>query len=240
MQSSVLNSQFSAWNNKPALRYLYHNWHKNVISWLINGESIEIGCGIGQLKEILPHIKTIDVAYSKWTDIVGDAQELPLKSESAANLILFDVLHHLPKPILFFKEAQRILKSKGRVVIVEPYISFFSGLIYKKFHPEPVNIDCDPLSENSPLSTEKPFDSNQAIATVLFFKQVENWKKTFPYLRLIHRCRFAQLAYPATGGFGSPQIMPDGLIRLLFRLEKHLSPISKFLAFRTLVVIEKK
>jgi SAM-dependent methyltransferase len=239
MQSEILKAQRAAWKSKPALRSLYHNWHKDILSWLTVGETIEIGCGIGQLREMLPSIKTLDISLSKWTDIVGDAQQLPIKSESIANMVLFDVLHHLPKPVLFFREAFRTLKPEGRLVIVDPYISFLSNWVYRNFHPEPVIMDCDPLSETSPLSSDRPFDSNQAIATILFYKQLEKWKAAFPGYRILYRHRFAQLAYPATGGFGGNQLIPDGVIRLLEKLENHLTIMSKLMAFRTMIVIEK-
>ena len=102
MNLDNLERQRESWRRKPVLRDLYREWHEEVRSWLITGPSFEIGCGIGRLKEYVQDLITIDVIETPWTDIVGDAQLLPLKNESAANLVLFDVLHHLPRPVLFF------------------------------------------------------------------------------------------------------------------------------------------
>jgi len=240
MTMDILDTQRAAWNQKSALRDLYTRWHHDIMEWLTAGSTLEIGCGIGRFKDLVPNIQTLDILFSKWTDIVGDAHRLPVKTGTVANLVLFDVLHHLPRPVLFFREALRALQPKGRVVIVDPYISFLSGWVYRRFHPEPVIMDCDPLSMNSPLSSNKPFDSNQAIATVLFYKKMERWRNTFPEFTILHRRRFALLAYPATGGFGGVQVLPDSAIHLLGRLEKLLFPISPLFAFRTIIVMEKK
>jgi hypothetical protein len=39
-------------------------------------------------------------------------------------------------PVLALPESCRVVKSGGKIVIVEPYVNFFSYLIYKIFHIE--------------------------------------------------------------------------------------------------------
>jgi hypothetical protein len=99
--------------------------------------------------------------------------------ESIGNLILFDVLHHLSMPMMFFLEASRILRPGGRMVIMEPYISPVSLVIYKVFHPEPVLMNCNPFDSGMVKSSNRPFDSNQAIPTLIFFRFLKQWEERF-------------------------------------------------------------
>lgn len=234
-----LERQLEAWSRKPGLRFVYTDWYREIEQWMTAGRSFELGCGIGRFKEYLGDVTTVDVLRTRWTDVVGDGEFLPIRSESVANLVLFDVLHHLPHPVSFFREAFRILKYGGRLIVADPYISPVSRFVYNTFHPEPTNSHCDPFEESIPLSSNEPFDSNQAVATVLFYKKFQSWKKHFPGFSILMRKRYAFVAYPATGGFGGRTLLPHKLVKWIQRKEKFLMPLSGLLAFRLLIVMEK-
>ena len=240
MSISHLEDQLAAWFRKPSLREVYRHWFKEVQQWLLEGPTFEIGSGIGRLSESIEDIVTIDILKTPWTDIVGTAESLPMRRRSVSNLVLFDVLHHLPRPTLFFHEALRVLQDGGRVIVSDPYVSPLSTFVYKHFHPEPVDIDCDPFQPEVPLSSTEPFDANQAIGTLLFYRQLEKWQEQFSKFEVIFRKRFAFIAYPATGGFGFRSLLPGKVISWIQDREKLLSPLSPVLAFRLLVVLEKK
>ena len=239
MGSDHLDYQRDAWNRKPGLRAVYRDWFKEINKCMIEGRSIEIGCGIGRIKKYLGGITTVDILKTRWTDVVGDGEILPFKNESVANLILFDVLHHLQHPVLFFREAFRILQYQGRLIVADPYVSLVSRIVYNYFHPEPVNINCNPFQKSVALSSNKPFDSNQAIATLIFYKYIQSWKQHFPQFSLLLRKRYGFLAYPATGGFGGKTLLPFSIISWIQKNEKLLNKFSGLLAFRLLVVLEK-
>ncbi len=57
--------------------------------------------------------------------------------------------------------------------MLEPFPSPFSLMIYKKFHPEPFIFDVDYFSKND-LQEKDPWDSNQAIPYLIFFKNEKN------------------------------------------------------------------
>ncbi len=238
MSQEILNRQLKAWHQKKCLRDLYQNWYEQINSQLGVGRTLEIGPGIGKFKAQHPNILTMDVEKTQWTDMVADAQHLPFKKDCLSNIVLFDVLHHIPNPVQFFGEALTVLKPCGRILIMEPYISFLSYFIYHYFHPEKVDSSVDPLGDKR-ISSNKPFDSNQSVATLIFFKKLDRFRKLFPQYTIIIKKRLAFLAYPLSGGFSGRQLLPDRLISCVSNSEPAFKLLAPFMAFRTLVVLEK-
>jgi SAM-dependent methyltransferase len=238
MSDAILRAQREAWDRKSGLRALYGRWHAAMRGFLVPGPSLEVGAGIGQLKDALPGLVTLDILPTPWTDVVGDAQELPVRDASLGNLVLFDVLHHLPRPARFFAEACRALRPGGRVVVMDPYVSPLSWPVYRFLHPEGLRLVGDPLGESQALSSDVPFDSNQGVATVLFWKRAEAFARRFPKLRILHRERLALWSYPLTGGFSGRTLVPESWIPPLAGLERPCAFLAPLLAFRTLVVLE--
>ena len=98
------------WNEKPVLRAIYGDLYQKIENIAIAGDTLEIGGGIGNLHIQGGRIVKTDIQYSKDLDMVADAHQLPFKSGVFSNIVLFDVLHHLQCPLIFFAEAQRVLK----------------------------------------------------------------------------------------------------------------------------------
>lgn len=241
MSSRILHEQQAAWERKPSLRALYQGWFEDISRRMasVPGRNLEVGAGIGQLKKAIPGLKGLDIEATPWTDLVGDAQQLPVRDGSLANIVCFDVLHHIPRPALFFRQAARALAPGGRVLVMDPYVSPVSFLVYRFFHPEGVSMACDPYDEASDVCSDTPFDSNQAVATRMFFADGHRFERSFPGLRVTERRRLAMLAYPATGGFGGRTLLPGAAIRLLDRVERLVPFLVPLLAFRALVVVER-
>src|SRR5262249_40526830 len=63
----------------------------------------------------------------------ADAHRLPFGNATFDNIVMFDVLHHLERPHLFFAEVSRVLKTGGRLVSMEPGITPVSHLFYTFF-----------------------------------------------------------------------------------------------------------
>jgi ubiquinone/menaquinone biosynthesis C-methylase UbiE len=92
-----------------------------------------------------PDVLATDIQFSPWLDCVAYAQHLPFAPNSAANIVMVDVLHHIEFPVAFFREALRVLKPGGRVIMVEPAITWGSTLFYRLLHQEPVRTSAAPL-----------------------------------------------------------------------------------------------
>jgi SAM-dependent methyltransferase len=236
-----------AWKSNRALRTCYREWYGLIRANLPArdlGPWVEIGSGPGFAKEFIPELMLTDVVQASWHDRQVTAETLPFEDGSVGALVLFDVLHHLAAPRAFFEEAGRVLRPGGRVVLVEPYISPISNLVYRRFHEEPVVLRGDPLALAAiPAGEAKdPFTSNQAIPTLLFCRDHgRSFARAFPDLVVTRLRRLAGLAYPATGGLGRDPLLLFALWRALFFLESLLPEvIFRLVGFRMLVVIEKR
>ncbi len=152
--------------------------------------------------------------------------------------MLFDVLHHLPAPRAFFAEAIRVLRPGGRVVLCEPYVSPLSYPIYKWFHEEPMDLGVDPLASHT--GERDPFDSNQAIPTLLFDRGRALFAAAFPALAVRSVVELAGPSYPASGGFSRAPLLPWSLWSKLRAVEALLpESVMRWFAFRMLIVVER-
>ena len=164
---------------------------------------------------------------------------LPFKKDSLGNIIFIDVLHHLANPVLFLSEAQRVLQNNGRLIMLEPYISPFSYIIYNYFHQEDVDFKIDVWNRRISNNKKKAFDGNSAIPTIMFSKEIKRFQKEFPNLKVIRKELLTFILYPLSGGFDRKSLVPAWSLKYLTLIENILKPLKKILALRTLIVIEK-
>jgi SAM-dependent methyltransferase len=179
-----------------------------------------------------------DLEPTAWTEEVVDAERLPYADGSVANLVLVDVFHHLGHPAGFLDEARRALAPGGRIVILDPYCSPVSTLAYRAFHRERTDLSAPAFEAEETIAAD-PLASNQARTTLVFFRQVHEFRRGWPDLRIVERRRLALLLYPLSGGFSGRRLVPSAAYRPLATLERALSPLAPLLAFRCLVVLER-
>jgi SAM-dependent methyltransferase len=231
----------AVWNRKPALRAVYREHYRLMMSWSRRGRTVEVGSGAGNLKDSMPGVLSSDIVPAEWLDVMLDAQTLPFATGSLANVLGVDVLHHIEYPRRFLIEAQRVLEPGGRVVVVEPAITPVSWLTFKLGHPEPVRLRVDPLVDGLPNPQKHPFESNQAIPTLLAGRHRGRIEREVPGLRLVHRQLLSPFAYPLSGGFRSWCLIPPRIVEPVLRLENRLAPtLGPLMAFRLLLVFEKR
>lgn len=222
------------------LRAVYADYYRRILTWCQPGSTVEIGAGSGNLKEHVPNVIATDVVSSPWLDAALDAQSMPFPSDSIANIVGIDVLHHIEYPRHFLAEAQRTLQPDGRIVLVEPAITPVSWVACKLAHPEPIDLDADPLVDGRPAPNRHPLDANQALPTLLAGRHRARLEREFPELRVVWRQRLSVLVYPLSGGFRPWSLIPSRIVGPILRLERGLAPLlGRLMAFRLFLVIEK-
>jgi SAM-dependent methyltransferase len=238
--ADALLDQERAWERRPLVRDLYLGWFDEIAGRLarVDGPTVELGSGIGRLRERIPDVVLTDVEATPWTETVVDAERLPFADGSVANLVMTDVFHHVARPSRFLDETARVLADGGRLIMLEPYCSAVSTVVYKLFHRERTDLSADPFADDELVAAD-PLDSNQARPTLVFFRGLDEFHRRWPELRVVERRRLAFVVYPLSGGFEAPVVLPHRVGRALLPAERVLAPLASLLAFRCLVVVQR-
>ncbi len=77
-----------------------------------------------------------------------------LKMKSFDYVIASNMIHHIPFPIKFFKEMNRILKKNGKLIIFESYCSIIFQLATIIMKHEGFDFTLDVWDETKPKSDE--------------------------------------------------------------------------------------
>ncbi|MEA2950798.1 MAG: hypothetical protein QOJ96_318 [Alphaproteobacteria bacterium] len=238
--SEALPPHADIWNHKPVLRTIYNDFHDRILAACIPGLIIEIGAGGGYLKRRRGEVITTDIQPRPQLDCVADAQCLPFAAGAAENIVMVDVLHHIQFPLLFFREAERVLAPGGRVIMIEPAITWGSTLLYRFLHREPVSSSADPLVDGKPDAGRNAYLGNQAIPTLLATRDRRRFERLFPNLTINRVEWFSLAVYPLSGGTRPWSLISDCMAGRALRLERVIEPaIGRWLGFRMMLVMEK-
>lgn len=223
---------------KPYLKRLYLDWYKVFINKsraIKNGKYLEIGSGGGFLKEVFPEVITSDILDLPNVDQVFSAESLPFKDQELASIMMLNVFHHIPKPYLFLKEAQRTLISGGKIIMIEPANSALGRFIYKRFHHEPFDENGGrDIQAGNPLS-----NSNQALPYIYFERDTELFKREYPQLKIKSIQYHSPFSYIISGGVSRSALLPYFMYSFVKGMEWLLSPFAKQIGLFCTVEIEK-
>jgi SAM-dependent methyltransferase len=236
-QAEILRNK-KAWETKPALRAVYKSFYERIrrqIDPNIRAPILEIGSGMGQLKDLFPGAICTDLFPNSWLDLVCDGYELPFQSASIGHIILFDVFHHLERPVAFFKEARRALAQNGKLILFEPYVSLASWPVYGLLHHEPVGWG-NSIDGSHQKPANRAYYAAQGNATRMFFSsaapiQVNGWK-------IASKEAFSSFAYLLGGGFSKPGFYPRATLPLIERMDRLFTMVPRLFGARCLVVMQ--
>lgn len=236
---SLLDRSHEKWRRSPALRAYYADLFAEIGAGLEPGRVLEIGSGIGVIREYLPTVVTSDVVPSSYVQRAVSAYDIPM--EAWTGIVAVDVLHHLCAPLDFFSSAAAALNPGGRIILMEPAGTPVGKMFYSLFHPEPcVPAEIVPPFEFSPDA--KGEFANMGMGHGLFTQHRGEVEEHLAGVRLrILSVRYRDVfAYPLTGGFSRPALLPARLLRALLAGERRLPQgVLRFLALRMVVVLEK-
>jgi len=230
------------WERKPLLRKVYSQFAREIarrVDHTLPGLVVELGSGMGHIKERLPDCITTDMFPNPWLDRVEDAYALTFADGAVSHLILFDVWHHLEYPGSALREFYRVLNEQGKVIIFDLAMGVFGRFVFGNFHHEPLGLSNE-IQWEAPaglLRADLGYYAAQGNASRVFGsnafrEQLSSW-------RVAEVAYFSGLAYLGTGGFRGPQLYPMAVLPLLNWLDSLLSRFPS-LASRMLVVLEKQ
>ncbi len=243
MSLQILEKHRDVWQSKKILQDIYIHWYAQIRAQCVEpGPTLEIGGGGGNLKESFPEVISSDYTLCPWLDLNLDAHSLPFRSESLGNIVVLDVLHHLNRPLDFIEEAQRVLKKNGRLIMLEPCITYGSSFVYRLLHQEDVDFGVDIFKRDgwAKGDAKNPFDGNMAIPTALFLRNSEKLATRFPDFPVILKDYSDYFIYPLSGGFDHRSLIPRSCLAFCRGIEELLHPLGSLLAYRMLVVLEKQ
>jgi SAM-dependent methyltransferase len=223
---------------KPFLKQLYKDWYTVFIQKskeVGKGIYLEIGSGGGFLKEVFPEVVTSDILDLPNVDKVFSAEEMPFKENELGCIMMLNVFHHIPRPYLFLKEAERTLLPGGKIIMIEPANSNLGRFIYKRFHHEPFE-EKGPreIKPGNPLS-----NSNQALPHIYFERDLELFSKDFPKLKIKKITYHTPFMYVISGGVSRSAMLPFFMYPIAKSMEWLSRPLSKQLGLFCTVEIEK-
>lgn len=224
------------WAARPELRAVYHEFFEQLLG-AAGGRTpvVEFGAGPGFFKEYFPNLISTDVLASPWVDIVCDGCAMPFRTASVGAIVMLDVLHHLPRPVDFLIEAARVLVPGGVVVMIEPWITPASYLLYRYLHHEDCTLKVDIARPFEP-EQKKAFDGNASIP----YNLVRRYRSsTDSPMRLTRLEPFLGLPYLSTFGFKRTRPMAPQWRMAARRLERALGAVGRWNATRALLVWEK-
>jgi SAM-dependent methyltransferase len=230
------------WDEKPTLRAIYMDFHRRLDGACPPGRLLDIGGGSAHFKNYRASVTSLDILPFPGIDIVADAHDIPVPDGHFSGIVMLDVLHHLQRPMDFLREAARVLESGGRLAMIEPGMSLIARRFYSRFHQEPVDMHADPFAEDVQQSGDDPFDSNQAIPTLLFGNRqaCSRVEQIVPAFKVVSSEWLSLFAYPLSGGFKSWCLWPATLVGPTLKLEQAFMPIlGPVLGFRLMTVLEK-
>ncbi len=223
---------------KKFLKKLYLEWYSVFLDTRISvskGKCVELGSGGGFLKDREPSIITSDVLPLPHVDMTFSALKMPFDDGELSALFMLDTFHHIPDSLQFLKEANRVLKSGGKIIMIEPANSWWGRIIYKNFHHEPFDEKGGwQIPESGPMS-----GANGALPWIVFERDIELFNKEFPELKIESTNYHTPLRYLLSGGVSYKSFLPGFTFGFFTFIDRLLSSLTKQLSmFVTICIIK--
>jgi SAM-dependent methyltransferase len=223
---------------KRFLRRIYEEWYTAIAAQLPPepGAVLELGSGAGFLNEYVPDLIRSEVFCCAGIEVVLDGRQLPFASSSLRAIVMTDVMHHIPDVELFFSECARCLRSGGRVVMWEPWVSRWSRFVYRGLHHE--RFDEDSSGWSFPL-TGPLSGANGALPWIVLERDRQRFERLFPQLWLRRIVPAMPFRYLLSGGVSLRSLLPGSWYPVVAGAERLLTPWMHHLAMFAFIVIER-
>jgi SAM-dependent methyltransferase len=204
---------------KPFLLDVYRDWYHSLAEAVPQGPGavLELGSGAGFLSSSLPGLITSEVFFCHFVKAILDAQALPFAAKSLRGIVMTNVMHHIPRPHDFLRDASLCLRRDGVIAMVEPWVSPWSKVVYRKLHHEPFVTDAEPVLDDvaGPLS-----GANGALPWILFQRDRVAFDRQWPQWRLETVRPMTPFRYLVSGGVSMRSFMPGWATSMWRNIER--------------------
>tara|TARA_B100001250_G_scaffold380638_1_gene372244 strand:- start:3994 stop:4665 length:672 start_codon:yes stop_codon:yes gene_type:complete len=127
----------------------------------LKGKGLDIG-HLGDYSFKNNNVIRLNIHAGKNIDVVSDGNHYPFEDETFDKIMLRCLLEHVDDPKVILKEAARILKRKGKIVIEVPFIN-------------PIHAAPDDYFRFTPNGLKKIIQDQELIIESLFYVEDYNW-----------------------------------------------------------------
>ncbi|MFH1739659.1 MAG: class I SAM-dependent methyltransferase [bacterium] len=223
---------------KNFLRQIYQEWYQTILAAIPEGEGeiLELGSGAGFLRDYAPDIVTSDILLCPHVNVILDGHNIPFSSGTLRSVVMINVLHHLSRPRLFFKDAARCVRPGGTMVMLEPWLTEWSRFVFRYLHHEPydphtLEWDFPPIG---PLS-----GANTGLPWILFERDRSRFGEECPEWRIESIQPCMPFRYLISGGLSRFSFMPGCSFRLWRQIENLLQPWMHRLALFAYIILKR-
>jgi SAM-dependent methyltransferase len=224
--------------SKPFLKAIYDEWYSLLAAALPNrdGLVLELGSGAGYCAQFIPGLIASDVFPLPGVQVVIQAAHLPFPANSLRAVVMTNVLHHVPDARAFFGEAVRCLRTGGKILMIEPWVTSWSRFVYSHFHHEPFQ----PHARDWSFPAAGPLSgANAALPWILFERDRTKFAIEFPQLSIEQVRPFLPFRYVLSGGVALRSLMPGFTHTAWASLESALEPVMGSLGMFAFVSVVK-
>lgn len=179
--------EYDAWYEKNKGAYLSEI--EAIRPHLTNGVSLEVGVGTGRFAAPLgitfgldPAFQMLKLAQKRGLKVIkGVAEALPFKEESLDLILMVVTICFLKEPELALREAYRVLKPKGRIVLGFVDRDSFLGKLYlAKKEKSPFYREAKFYSVHEVLNMLEKTSFKPLLITQTIFRPLEEIKQVEP------------------------------------------------------------
>ncbi len=187
---------------------------------------VELGCGAGFSRLYIESKKLVltDYLESDWVDRKVDAMAPDFEESSIDVIVCSHMVHHLAKPVTFFKTVESLLKPNGRIIIQDLNTSLLLRVLLRVMRHEGWSYAIDAFDEQTPANDPAdPWSANCAIPELLFGSPAK-FQQEVPGYRIIKNDLNECLLFPLSGGVIAKTSVPE-LPRSVLRWVKTLDRV---------------
>ena len=225
--------------SKPFLRKLYAEWYEEICESLPEGDGpvLELGSGAGFLEEFLDGAIKSDVIRVPGLSVVLDGREIPFRSASLRAIAMTEVLHHIPDPERFLREAARCVRPHGVLVMIEPWVSAWARFVWGRLHHEPFAPEESSwrIPSSGPLSP-----ANRPLPWILFARDRAKFEARLPDWAIASIQVGLPFRYLVSGGVSLRSLAPGWSFGAWRRLERWLEPAMGTLGTFARIVLTRR